>query len=907
MPTGSGKTGLMMALSFGFKARRVLVISPARVLRRQVATQFKTLEVLRQSSSLKLGRRAEPKVVSLETEIRTDAQWRRYESCDVVTATTRTTSPQLQNVTPPPRDFFDLVFIDEAHHEPAETWRALVDSFDKNNTKVVLLTGTPYRRDHLPIGGRLSFMYPISRALKDGIYATVTFVSAGDPARARRDAELARRGVQQLTRLRRSGAPLILIKTDRVVHADDLAKLYRAQGLRIEAIHSDQSDAKNQENVEAARAGTLDGLVVVGMLGEGLDIPEFKVAVFHRNPQSLPYTLQLIGRLARVPPGLKHGVVVACSSDFTTETFRLYEGNEDWLQLIPQLEQQLIGPAQLRSRHSVEDSGAEIELADARPFFAVSAANRTSSIRKASLIGSIFRTAKGQASVLIDEKLDSDFRVVVTVANERPDWLQSRGVSSVADTTYDLHCFYSGKKNLMICQTTDDALAKNIQAKLFSSTKVPPYQLGKVLSVQDGTYSVIGLQNSAALSSLTPSYKMLMGTEAELAITNADRNSSTPGHGLMKLGNVANAEWRGVAFKNSKVWSLRRSGLGNLRVWMRGIESALLGGGGAVLPKLTLLRRSVPLDEFPAAPIAALWPPALFAQRITWYHANQTIKGLPAIEVESPWTKGAGNLHIDEVNVDVRASVANAYLGFAPVSASDWTITADHGETSKYSLKEFLEEFPPTLLFPDGSSVSDRLYSKPSAEPVIDYSRFKEQQWNGYLITKEIPDGANPRSIHEFVREQLALHGGSVVIYDHGTREVADYIEFNTVNCSVSFYHCKGSGGPNPGTRQHDFEELIAQGMACLRRVRSAGLIPRIEERMQNSGSQVVQGAAAGWQAAKNAFEPTEWTFRLALVQPGLSLAKLKTNAGAVLRPLLASAADYAQTSGAVLDVWCSN
>src|SRR6266481_8624298 len=82
MPTGSGKTGLMMALSFGFKARRVLVISPARVLRRQVATQFKTLEVLRQSSSLKLGRRAEPKVVSLETEIRTDAQWRRYESFD---------------------------------------------------------------------------------------------------------------------------------------------------------------------------------------------------------------------------------------------------------------------------------------------------------------------------------------------------------------------------------------------------------------------------------------------------------------------------------------------------------------------------------------------------------------------------------------------------------------------------------------------------------------------------------------------------------------------------------------------------------------------------------------------------------------------------------------------------------
>ncbi len=906
MPTGSGKTGLMMALSFGFKARRVLIISPATVLRRQVATEFSTLQVLTETNSLTLRRGTKPSVVSLDAEMRTTAQWQKHAACDVVTATTRTTSPQLHNVKAPPPDFFDLVFIDEAHHEPAETWRALVDCFDKNQTRIVLLTGTPYRRDHLPIGGRLSFMYPISRALKDGIYATVAFVSAGDPAAANRDAELARRGIQQFRRLRCSGAPLILVKTERVTHADQLAKLYRSHGLRIGAIHSNQPDTTNQSNVDAARRGKLDGLVVVGMISEGLDIPELKVAVFHRNPQSLPYTLQLIGRLARVPPGLKHGVVVACSSDFTKDTFRLYEGSEDWLQLIPQLERQLVGPVQMRARHAVEDSGAEIELADARPFFAVSVATRISHVRKASLVGETFRTSKGLASVLVDDMLASDFRVIVTTTSERPDWLQSHGVSSVLNATYDLHCFYSGKRKLMICQTTNEKLAKNIQAKLFSSEKVPAYELGKALSVQDGTYSVIGLQNTAALSALTPSYKMLMGTAAEMAITNADRNSSTPGHGLMKLGSAVNAEWRGVAFKNSKVWSLQRSDLRDLRDWMRVIENALLGKGSAVLPRLTLLRRSVPLDEFPSAPIAALWTPALFTKAVTWRHANQIIEGLPAIEVKGPWTKNAGNLRIDEINVDARASIHNAYLSFAPTAAPDWTITADHGKISKYSLLEFLEEFPPTLLFPNGSSVSDRLYSKPSAQPVIDYGCFKEQVWNGYSITKEIPDGANPPSIHEFVQAQAALHLGSVVIYDHGTREVADYIEFDAVGQSVSFYHCKRSGSPNPGTRQDELEELVAQGMACLRRVRSAGLVSRIEERMQNNGSQIVQGTVADWQAAKNAFEPTRWTFRLILVQPGLSLAKLKTNAGTVLRPLLASAVDYAQMSGAVLDVWCS-
>ncbi len=906
MPTGSGKTGLMMALSFGCKARRVLIISPAKVLRRQVATAFEALDVLRSANVVKLPKSKKPEVVTLDSEMRTEADWRRHSKADVITATTRTTSPQLPNISPAPKDFFDLVFIDEAHHEPAETWRALVDSFDKNRTKIVLLTGTPYRRDHSPIGGRLSFQYPISRAIRDGIYATVTFVSAGDPPASKRDVELAKRGIEQLTRLRKAGTPLILVKTDRVAHANDLVKLYQSKGLRIEAIHSDQTDLANEVNVAAARAGKLNGLVVVGMVSEGLDIPAFKVAVFHRNPQSLPYTLQLIGRLARVPPGLKHGVVVACSSDFTKETFRLYEGGEDWLQLIPQLEQQLVGAGQLNARHSVDDSGAEIEMADARPFFAASACRRTSGIRRKSVIGEAFRTSKGSAVVVIDDQLDRTFRAIVTTRAERPDWLQTRGRSSVLNTTYDLHCFYSGKQRIVLCQTTDDALAKQLQSKLFSSEAIPPRDLAKVLSVQDGTYSVVGLQNAAALSPLTPSYKMLMGAQAELAVTNADRNSSTVGHGLMKLGNAANAEWRGLAFKNGKVWSLQRSDLRELKAWLQVVETALLGNANGSLPRLTLLRRSIPLDNFPGTPIAALWPSALLAQRVSWTDGNAQIAGLPTIEVRPGWTKHSGGLHIDEVFMDVTASIQNAYLDFSTAGPAAWTVTVDRGVRSEYSLKDFLQDFPPTLLFPDGSSVSDRLYSRPSAQPVIDYGRLKAQQWNGYIITKEIPLGPNADSVHDFVQATTALHGASVLIYDHGTREVADYIEFNPVDRTVSFFHCKGSGAANPGTRQDDLEELVAQGMACLRRVQNADLITRIEERMQNNGSHIVQGQA-GWQAAKSAFEPTTWTFRLVLVQPGLSLAKLKTNAGAVLRPLLASAADYSQTSGAVMDVWCSN
>jgi len=46
MPTGSGKTAVIMLLAFGLRASRVLVITPAVILRDQTAKKFKSLDDL---------------------------------------------------------------------------------------------------------------------------------------------------------------------------------------------------------------------------------------------------------------------------------------------------------------------------------------------------------------------------------------------------------------------------------------------------------------------------------------------------------------------------------------------------------------------------------------------------------------------------------------------------------------------------------------------------------------------------------------------------------------------------------------------------------------------------------------------------------------------------------------------
>ena len=52
LPTGSGKTALMMALAFGLKAKRILIITPAQVLRDQTKDEFAKLQVLKRTGVL---------------------------------------------------------------------------------------------------------------------------------------------------------------------------------------------------------------------------------------------------------------------------------------------------------------------------------------------------------------------------------------------------------------------------------------------------------------------------------------------------------------------------------------------------------------------------------------------------------------------------------------------------------------------------------------------------------------------------------------------------------------------------------------------------------------------------------------------------------------------------------------
>jgi superfamily II DNA or RNA helicase len=161
----------MTILPFGIARGRVLVIAPNIQIKQQLAANldvtgpacfYRTAGVLADMS-------AGPWRAILDA----DANLTDAEDAHVVVTNIHQLAERAARWLPNlPEDFFDLILVDEGHHNAAPSWQNVFERFPE--ARVLSLTATPFRADDQPVEGEVIYRYSFRDAMQRGYIKQIT-------------------------------------------------------------------------------------------------------------------------------------------------------------------------------------------------------------------------------------------------------------------------------------------------------------------------------------------------------------------------------------------------------------------------------------------------------------------------------------------------------------------------------------------------------------------------------------------------------------------------------------------------------------------------------------------------------------------------------------------------------------
>lgn len=226
-------------------------------------------------------------------------------------------------------DAFCLVMVDECHHTPAPTFRAVTDFFNcpklgasatierMDGLKVEAIFGEPVISIDLPEAIAKGYLTPFEyRIMSDGLNQEVLQRLLGEAAESRkltvddvnkklfiqkRDEEIVRTVQEE------AGDKKTLVFCRNIDHANRISRLL---GKGSVTTHSGLKRETNRQRLQAFRQGRVQYLVVVNKANEGVDIPDAEVVVFLRATESKTIFLQQLGRTLRKAEGKVRSLVL---------------------------------------------------------------------------------------------------------------------------------------------------------------------------------------------------------------------------------------------------------------------------------------------------------------------------------------------------------------------------------------------------------------------------------------------------------------------------------------------------------------------------------------------------------------------------------------------------------------------
>ena len=936
VPTGVGKTAIAMAAPFLAGARRTLIVVPSQELRRQSVAEFRSQDILRRIGALEIDDNGRRPVVA-EAAGRND-DWSRFNEVDVVVGLPASISPAYFEASPPPSDLFDLVVVDEAHHAPSSTWLAILEYFQG---RALLLTATPHRRDKRRIPGKLVHYFPLRQALDEGLYQPVDPVIVGVPTGASRAAidELIRDEMVSVLASSDHATSQALVRAANRERAAALSDLYQRAGFDFPVLHSGLSRARQRALVDGLRVGAHRGVVMIGMLIEGFDLPSLRVVAYHDKHKSLEPTAQLIGRLARVSQEYPQRSALVTARDVDIYPHlegavrRLYDEDQDWARVLPgiidaQIEDDLRDTEYARS---FDPGPSAVDLAYIHPqrravIFEV---NGETQWRPDSAAGDLPEELEvgekfaGQRVLYSGTNPARTTLMIVTGERLRPRWNSGEELDSME---YDLHLVsyleapQTGQPDLLLVNSRRKA-AQHELLDVIGATDVATK--GDMTRMQDAfdslqriAVSSVGVRSTYGATRGTPSYKMFAGSSIESGLRGSDTAQAVLGHAMAQVAESEGAFTAGVSTGKAKYWETRYTPLRQYDEFVASLADRYwfpsIAPSGPLLPQIT--RGKTMLTWPRTTPIAVSMDYALIGTEWTIdgfgsmdlaeIHAGGEATNLGAPPFSSPERMPLAVLF------PTRSEMRLVWTGEADVvglvHATGEELSVRRGHSNPKTLSELLAERPPTILFLDGTAVrGNELYAPSTHASSLPDGLVSTHDWTGVDIEAETPAKAASRgkglSVHEWVETYLVerpRHGRHRwILRNDGPGEIADHIVIELLDSGqvkMELWHSKYAGGSRASVRVGDFEIVTAQAIKSRRWPTDRQLWSRLGRRLAGTESPpvvVVEGSKRKlrtvlrleprWQRLSFSQRRPAIICTIGIVQPGLSLNQLQAGASA--------------------------
>ncbi len=886
MPTGTGKTETMLA-AYSVAPRTTLVVVPSDTLRAQIAGKFATLGILPGVHAVAGDFRC-PVVLVLKSALSSAEQVTELvRKANVMVATAQVLAGFTDAARSELAEMCERLFVDEAHHVAARTWRSVTEMF--SGKEVVQFTATPYREDGQHLGGQVAYAYPLRLAQQNGYFARINYrsvVDLVDPDRA-----VASAAVTQLRQDLDAGLNHILMaRVGSIARAKEIIQLYEELApdlhpMRLDTSYAESTRRKQQQEL-------IDGesrvVVCVNMLGEGFDLPSLKVAAIHDPQKSLAVTLQFIGRFTRVAGerlGEASAFVPLQTAGIDDRLRKLYGEDTDWNEVIEDLTEREVGREKERSEFELGFGSLprEVALRSIRPKMSTVTYTSPEALRwEPEKLYELFEDRLLTTRLGINNK----DKVVWWVSQEaRPvRWGDIETFSELVHHLYLVHVDPTGR--YLYVNSSDNASLHEEVAKAVGGENVrliKGEQVYRVLArVKRRVPTNVGLLDAV---SRTRRFSMHVGQD----VLHAWRGE---GGTKMKTNIFAHgfAESRTVSFgasRKGRVWSHEEAH--DIHDWVRWARNV-----GPTLTDETISLESVmsgfllpePAVERPRyVPLAIEWPHEIIATLSERRQLTHNDVAFPLIDTE----------------LRLKTHASDGPLGFEVVTPT-WCLEYEYEfrdneppliravsedariftPTSSASLADFMTQHGLLLTFESEIVLMEQGFLlRPNREqrlfPKDDIETF---DWTDVDITRESQGPErDPSTIqHRTIQTVSSEEDWEVVIDDDGTGELADVVcmKRDEEYLDLLLLHCKYSSKPTPGARIDDLYDVCGQAVKMNRaksfpELLTRRLLRRETDRQVRGKSGLIIGTPETLTTIVGEARFRKLRVTIAIVQPGMA------------------------------------